>query len=154
MVDFSSGTSFSSPIMAGVVACLWQSRPEVSNGQIMQIIRESAHLYNNPTDQMGYGIPNFEDAYNALEILGFENDFLLSNFALYPNPVSSRINISFPQQIQNAQFTVHSILGKEILTTDISSTNNVVDIETLTAGIYIATITSNNKSISFKVIKE
>ena len=80
-VDFSSGTSFSSPIMAGVVTCLWQSRPEVPNGHIMQIIRESAHLFNNPTDQMGYGIPNFEDAYNALEILGNENNFLLSNFA-------------------------------------------------------------------------
>jgi len=153
-VDFSSGTSFSSPIMAGVVACLWQSRPEIPNGQIMQIVRESAHLFNNPTDQMGYGIPNFEDAYNALQVLGIENDFLLSNFALYPNPVSSRINISFPQQIQEAQFTIHSILGNEILSTQISTTNNVVDIETLTAGMYIATITSNNKSISFKVIKE
>ena len=153
-VDFSSGTSFSSPIMAGVVACLWQSRPEIPNGQIMQIVRESAHLFNNPTDQMGYGIPNFEDAYNALQVLGIENDFLLSNFALYPNPVSSRINISFPQQIQEAQFTIHSILGNEILSTQISTTNNVVDIETLTTGMYIATITSNNKSISFKVIKE
>ena len=153
-VGTSSGTSFSSPIMAGVVACLWESRPEVPNDQIMQVVRESAHLFNNPTNQMGYGIPNFEDAYNALEILANENDFLMSNFALYPNPVASRINISFPQQIQNAQFTVHTVLGKEILTTQVSTTNNVVDIETLKPGMYIATITSNNKSISFKVIKE
>ena len=153
-VGYSSGTSFSSPILAGVVACLWQSRPEVPNSQIMQIVRESAHLYNNPTNQMGYGIPNFEDAYNALQILGIENDFLLFNFALYPNPVSSRINISFPQQIQNAQFTIHSVLGKEILTTEISTYNNTVDIETLATGMYIATITSNNKSVSFKLIKE
>ena len=153
-VGSSSGTSFSSPIMAGVVACLWESRPEVPNGNIMQVVRESAHLFNNPTNQMGYGIPNFEDAYIALEILANENDFLMSNFALYPNPVASRINISFPQQIQNAQFTVHTVLGKEILTTQVSTTNNVVDIETLKPGMYIATIRSNNKSISFKVIKE
>jgi len=153
-VDFSSGTSFSSPIMAGVVACLWQSRPEVPNAQIMQIVRESAHLFDNPTNQMGYGIPNFEDAYIALQELGIEEEFLLSNFALYPNPVSSKINISFPQQIQNAQFTVHSILGKEILTAEISTTSNVVDIETLTAGMYIATISANNDRISFKIIKE
>jgi len=153
-VGFASGTSFSSPIMAGVVACLWQSRPQTSNSEIMQIIRESAHLYNTPTDQMGYGIPNFEDAYLALQQLGIENDFLMSNFALYPNPVSSRVNVSFPQQIQNAQFTVHSVLGKKILSTEISVTNNVVDIEALTAGMYIATISSNNKSISFKLIKE
>ncbi len=153
-VDFSSGTSFSSPILAGVVASLWQSRPEVPNAQIMQIVRESAHLFNNPTNQMGYGIPNFEDAYITLQQLGIEDEFLLSNFALYPNPVSSRINISFPQQIQNAQFIVHSILGREILTTEISPTNNTVEIETLTSGMYIATIVSNNKRISFKLIKE
>lgn len=153
-VDFSSGTSFSSPIMAGVVACLWESRPEVTNAQIMQIIRESAHLFDNPTNQMGYGIPNFEDAYNALQQLGIEEEFLLSNFALYPNPVSSKINISFPQQIQNAQFTIHSILGKELFTREISTTNNVINIETLTAGIYIATISANNDHISFKIIKE
>ena len=153
-VDFSSGTSFSSPIMAGVVTCLWQSRPEVPNGHIMQIIRASAHLYNNPTDQMGYGIPNFEDAYNALEILGNENEFLLSNFALYPNPVSSIINISFPEGISNANFTVYSILGNEVLNTEISRNSNSVNIETLNSGMYIASISSNNKQISFKLIKE
>ncbi len=153
-VDFNSGTSFSSPIMAGVVACLWQSKPEVPNAQVMQIVRESAHLFNNPTDQMGYGIPNFEDAYNALQLLGIEDEFLISNFALYPNPVSSRINISFPEQIQNAKFTIHSIIGNEVLTTKISATNNVVDIETLSVGMYIATISANNTSISFKIIKE
>lgn len=153
-VGFASGTSFSSPITAGVVACLWQSNPGVPNDQIMQIVRESAHLYNSPTNQMGYGIPNFEDAYLALQQLGVENDFLLSNFALYPNPVSSKINISFPAEIQTAQFTIHSVLGNEILTTEISATNNSVDIETLTAGMYIATISSNNKRISFKLIKE
>jgi|TARA_R110000787_G_scaffold41071_19_gene101707 serine protease AprX len=153
-VNFSNGTSFSSPIMAGVVTCLWQSRPEVPNGHIMQVIRESAHLYNNPTDQMGYGIPNFEDAYNALEILGNENDFLLSNFALYPNPVSSRINISFPEGVSNATFTIYSILGNKVLSTEISRNLNSVNMEALNSGMYIASISSNNKQISFKIIKE
>ena len=75
-VDFSSGTSFSSPIMAGAVTCLWQSRPEVPNAALMQVIRESASLYDSPTNEMGYGIPNFEDAYNALQILGIEDQLL------------------------------------------------------------------------------
>lgn len=153
-VDFSSGTSFSSPIMAGVVTCLWQSRPEVPNGHIMQVIRESAHLYNNPTDQMGYGIPNFEDAYAALQELGVEDDFLMSNFALYPNPVSSVVNISFPEEITNATFTVYSILGNEVISTTISRNSNTVNIEALNSGMYIASISSNDKQISFKIIKE
>ena len=153
-VDFSSGTSFSSPIMAGAVTCLWQSRQEVPNGHIMQIIRESANLYNNPTDQMGYGIPNFENAYAALQELGFEDEFLMSNFALYPNPVTSKINISFPERISNCTFTIYSILGNKVLSTEISRNLNSVNIETLNSGMYIASINSNNKQISFKLIKE
>lgn len=153
-VGSSSGTSFSSPIMAGVIACLWESRPEVPNGHLMQIVRESAHLYNNPTNQMGYGIPNFEDAYLALQQLGVENEFLMSNFALYPNPVSSIVNISFPEGISNATFTVYSVLGNEVLNTSISRNSNSVNIETLKSGMYIASIKSNNKQISFKLIKE
>ena len=153
-VDFSSGTSFSSPIMAGVVTCLWQSRPEVPNGHLMQVIRESAHLYNNPTDQMGYGIPNFEDAYAALQELGVEDEFLMSNFALYPNPVSTVLNVSFPEGISNATFTVYSILGNEVLNATISINSNTVNIEALNSGMYIASISSNDKQISFKIIKE
>ena len=153
-VDFNNGTSFSSPIMAGVVTCLWQSRPEVPNGYIMQIIRESANLYNNPTDEMGYGIPNFEDAYAALQQLGLEDEFLMSNFALYPNPVTSKINISFPEGISNATFTIYSILGNKVLSTEISRSFNSVNMEALNSGMYIASINSNNKQISFKIIKE
>lgn len=153
-VDFASGTSFSSPIMAGVVACLWQSKPEATNDQVMQAVIESAHLFNYPTNPMGYGIPNFEDAYIALQNLSIEDEFLLSNFALYPNPVSDRINVSFPQQLSEAQFTVHSILGNQVMNTTITSEVNTVNLETLTTGMYIATITSNNQSISFKLIKK
>ncbi|MCF6308088.1 MAG: S8 family serine peptidase [Flavobacteriaceae bacterium] len=153
-VTFNSGTSFSSPIMAGVVTCLWQSRPQTPNNQVMQIIRESAHLFNNPTDEMGYGIPNFENAYLSLQQLGIEDEFLLSNFALYPNPTSSIINVSFPENISEAEFTLYSILGTEILSTSISKNANSINIEALTTGMYIATISSNNQKISFKIIKE
>ena len=55
----SNGTSFASPVMAGVVACFWQKNPTKTNKEIIQIIKESAHLYNNPSPQYGYGIPKF-----------------------------------------------------------------------------------------------
>lgn len=55
----SNGTSFASPVMAGVVACFWQKYPNKTNKEIIQMIKESAHLYNNPSPQYGYGIPKF-----------------------------------------------------------------------------------------------
>ncbi|MFT4697853.1 MAG: serine protease AprX [Flavobacteriaceae bacterium] len=153
-VDFNNGTSFSSPILAGAIACLWQARPEVTNSEIMQLVRESSHLYNNPTNEMGYGIPNFEDAYNELLILGIEDDFLKSNFALYPNPTSDILNISFPQELNKAQFDLYSVLGTKIMSTEISSELNSVSIESLATGIYIATISEGKHQVSFKIVKK
>ena len=50
----------------------------------------------------------------------------MSNFALYPNPVTSKINISFPQGISNATFTIYSILGNKVLLTELFIELNAV----------------------------
>jgi serine protease AprX len=153
-VSTSNGTSFSSPIMAGAVASLWQARPEVPNVLIMQVIRESGHLFNNPTDQMGYGIPNFEDALNDLLVLGVEDQLLKEQFAIYPNPVKTNINISFPEGESQADFMIYNIIGEQVLNTKISNVNNWVDLSELVSGMYFATVKSNSRTNSFKLIKE
>lgn len=153
-VTFSSGTSFSSPIMAGAVASLWQSRPEVPNFRIIRVVRESAHLYENPTDQMGYGIPNFEMAWSLLQNLGVEDQLLESQFAIYPNPVEDLVNISFPKQVENATAVLYDIFGKRISEKTISSVENTIVMSGLAPGMYVLNITSEEKSNSFKVVKK
>ncbi len=153
-VTTSSGTSFSGPIMAGAVTSLWQSRPNTPNGELMQIVRESAHLYNNPTDEMGYGIPNFESAYLTLQALSIEDKILANNFAVYPNPVRDRLNISFPEQVSSATLTLYNILGSKVLEQQISATNNSLEVSDLKSGVYLASISSEGKTNSFKIIKE
>ncbi|MEZ4778726.1 MAG: S8 family serine peptidase [Flavobacteriaceae bacterium] len=152
-VDFSSGTSFSSPILAGAVACLWQSKPETKNTELMQIIRQTASLYNNPTNQMGYGIANFQGAYNYLHNLGIEEQFLKENFAVYPNPVNDILNISFPKNISKAKVTVYNILGKKVFEAEVTSTNNQLMLSSLSQGAYIAKVVSEETKNSFKIIK-
>lgn len=153
-VDFGSGTSLSSPIIAGAIACLWQSRPSTPNGQVMQLIRESAHLFNNPTNEMGYGIPNFQDAYIALQELSIQDKFLQDNFAIYPNPVTDVINVSFPEVLSTASIELYNVLGVQVLEKKVSLTNPQVDVSNLNAGVYILTISSEGISNSFKVIKQ
>jgi len=81
-VTFANGTSFSAPIIAGLSACLWQTNPTMSNMELYNIIEESAHLIDNPNDSLGYGIPNFYQAYlNNLILNNIDNDF-----KIYPNP--------------------------------------------------------------------
>lgn len=57
-ISYSNGTSFSAPIVAGMVACLRQAHPERSNMDIIQAVRLSADQYKFPDEQYGYGVPN------------------------------------------------------------------------------------------------
>ena len=153
-VDFNSGTSFSSPIMAGAIASLWQSRPEVTNAQIMQIVRASAHLFENPTDLMGYGIPNFETAYNALQILGAQADFLEIQFAMYPNPAQDVVSFSLPLGIEKATVLIFTSIGQRVLSSEISTNQNTIDISDINSGTYIVSVESGGTKNSFKLIKK
>lgn len=57
-----SGTSFACPNLAGLVACLWQVYPELTNMQVMDVIQQSADRAANPDFRFGYGIPDFKRA--------------------------------------------------------------------------------------------
>lgn len=153
-VSTASGTSFSSPITAGAVASLWSAFPNIKNEVIVQAIRESADRYNNPTDLYGYGVPDFGSALEAILLLGTEQQMQENNFALYPNPVTTQINISFPKSAERADFVLYNILGERVLQKNISPLKNSVDVSELSSGMYIASITSNSKTTSYKIIKQ
>lgn len=62
----SNGTSFSSPLLCGMTACLREAFPDKSNYEIIQAIRESGSHFNCPDSAYGYGITDFLRAYNLL----------------------------------------------------------------------------------------
>lgn len=57
------GTSFSSPIVAGLVTCLWQAFPELTAYDIISLVIRSSDRYSSPNNIFGYGIPDFSKAY-------------------------------------------------------------------------------------------
>lgn len=152
-VTTSSGTSFSSPIMAGAVICFWQAFPEKTNEEIMQLVRESAHLFDTPNAQMGYGIPNFEDAYTNTLSVGDESAFAKA-YTLSPNPSSNSVQIQFPEGIARARIAIYDMLGKQVINTNVTATDNVVVIDRLTTGVYIVQIQDDTLSTTQKLIKQ
>lgn len=66
-IALKSGTSFSSPIMCGIVACLWQAYPTLTNYELLDVLRESGDRFEDPSTTYGFGIPDMKKAMKLAE---------------------------------------------------------------------------------------
>ena len=64
--SYNNGTSFSTPIMAGITTCLWQAFPEFNNISIIDALHRSANNLATPDSRTGYGIPDVKKAFVML----------------------------------------------------------------------------------------
>ena len=147
-IGTASGTSFSGPIIAGMVASFWQALPNKTNAEIIQLIKQSAHLYLNPTIQMGYGIPDFSSAL-SLNTPSFSAEKIL----LYPNPANNIVSLRLPNSVENAEIHLYNNLGQRVLKAILPSNNATFSVSNLASGIYLYKIISSNNTQTGKLIK-
>jgi len=157
-----NGTSFSSPILCGAVACLWQKHPNKTNLEIMDAVRRSSHVYSVPTDQYGYGIPNFGVADKLLQSVDFTNYFTDQSIVVYPNPVTS-MQISFDMYSNISEDMIVSISdteGKTVYTEVIRTYEKSLNTyvlgfnKELARGTYILSIYTGRKNFMVKFISQ
>ena len=60
-----NGTSFSSPLIAGMTACLWQALPHKTAKQIIKLVKMAGNNQQHPDNIYGYGVPDFWKAYQT-----------------------------------------------------------------------------------------
>ena len=150
-IGTANGTSFSGPITAGMVACLWQALPTKTNAEIIQIIKESGSIFANPTPQLGYGIPNYNTALStALGINVIKKD----SFLLYPNPVKDVLNINTTDFSPDTTLLVYSSLGQKVLETKAISAHFSVPVSQLPSGVYFCKISSGKLNTTKTFIKQ
>ncbi|WP_308992047.1 S8 family serine peptidase [Mariniflexile litorale] len=150
IITTANGTSFSSPIVAGGIICLWQSLPNKTNAEIMQLVRESASQYNAPDYFLGYGVPNLEIAMNkGLDVLNEGTD----NLKIYPNPVYNELYFTVSSG-ELASLYIFDVLGKLVVKTLITHSNRIVNVSSLSKGMYIVKLQSSNELKSIKLIKK
>ncbi len=145
-LSHSNGTSFSSPITAGSVACLRQAFPTARVSAIIEALHKSADNYNTPDDRTGYGIANFEGAYNILQAQLSIDDFDFHKLLISPNPVSDIIYVNGIDS-KKYNFKIYDTLGRIVK----KGQGNFVDgvnISELERGYYQLSI-SDKKTLSF-----
>ena len=71
--------------------------------------------------------------------------------SVYPNPTSDDfLNIKFSQDVK---VEVFSIFGKKLIHTNINQSDSILDISTLSKGVYVIKVSHKGLSISTKIIK-
>ncbi|MBN3034176.1 MAG: S8 family serine peptidase [Bacteroidales bacterium] len=154
-----SGTSFSAPIMAGMVACLWQANPEARNTEIMNTIEESASLHSNPDNLMGNGIPDMALAntlFTHVEHTATDNQSIRA----FPVPFENTLTLWFGRKLQKeVRVTITDLSGRQLFNASYtpygsdSSYIHVHGLGFLAGGSYILTADDGIRSDVVKVAK-
>ncbi|MFN8711216.1 MAG: S8 family serine peptidase [Bacteroidota bacterium] len=155
-----NGTSFASPVLCGLVACLWQAHPTMNNVQLMDVIKQSADQYTVPDSYLGYGKPDFCAANLALTesptLLTGADQLVMSG----PNPFTSVMSFSFYSVTdQWLQITVTDATGRIVEDRQLFASGGSMNMFNLEAsaevaeGVYILQVRSVQGVFEQKLVK-
>ncbi|MEZ5105064.1 MAG: S8 family serine peptidase [Draconibacterium sp.] len=157
LLGYSNGTSFSSPVLAGMATCLWQSLPEAKAYEVKRAIEKSAHIYEKPDSLMGYGVPDFKLANQILKEIISKRDGSEKKWLVYPNPANEYVILEWEveQVPQTIEIDVFSVDGKWLRKWIKPGSKQILlnEIQTLPAGILILRINSGNNLETVKLSK-
>ncbi|PQA95095.1 serine protease [Chryseobacterium shigense] len=142
-----NGTSIATPIAAGGVACFIQAFPSMNRELMRTKLRQTASLYPNHTDQMGYGILNFGSVYN--QVLNTSEIVKKEEFAIFPNPVKNILNVVSEREVSSLE--IYDNLGKLVRK---NSGQKSIKVEEFPKGTYYLKIQMKDKSFYEKFLKE
>ncbi len=89
-----NGTSFSSPIMAGMATSLWSSAPNASNMEVFEALQKAGSTAMQPDSSFGYGIPDMVKATQFLSsgVVGITP----GNNSVHGSPVGDTFTFTIP----------------------------------------------------------
>jgi hypothetical protein len=159
-VAFGSGTSFSNPNIAGLIACLWQAFPEFSNMDILDVVKRSSHKYANPDTRMGFGIPDMKKAYEMLMLKRQERIIADNWVKAYPNPMVSYTNILVKAQESGELITQLSDMNgrvyhttKQMVQQGLFYEIRIDNLGTLAAGSYNVRVVNGQSTTTIRLVK-
>lgn len=153
LVTNGNGTSYSSPVLTGAMACVLDymksSNLVISIDELLEIVRSNSSHYSNPGLQIGYGIPDFGKTLSDLQ--------LLNSLRTSSNPKKPFFRIRdgylfLLNEMNNSttnDFYIYDMQGRIVLQTR----ENKTDISLLNPGLYIIRSTASNLNSKFFIHK-
>jgi len=122
------------------------------DGDGVLTINEDYNNNGDPTDDDTNfnGIPDYLE--NSVALNTENNNFEM--FAIYPNPVTSILNIDFKQAITNATITVFTINGQIVIKETLTDLHSKIELNQLNKGVYILKIELDKRVYLQKLMKQ
>ncbi|MBD3298097.1 MAG: S8 family serine peptidase [candidate division Zixibacteria bacterium] len=104
-----TGTSFSAPLVAGVCALMLQQDSSLTPWQVIERLRETATMANDPDTLMGWGVVQAAEAMRIPKVVSE------SGIRVYPNPSSTgQISIVTPDTAGTSEYQVFTVSGQNV----------------------------------------
>lgn len=85
---------------------------------------------------------------------GIRHEAIVNNISVFPNPVSTVLNVALPGKGGNATYNVYSISGKVVLSGLLKNGTTQIDMNGLNKGLYFIEVQSANGKISKRISVE
>ncbi len=160
-INTGNGTSYSTPLLAGLIACLWQAYPDKGNMEIIDMVKRSADRYHKPDSLHGAGIPDFsklmESTTSSPEIK-VEPPYEIS---VFPNPFTGTFTLYLsPTRHGRVDIRIYTISGQQIFShTGYTSEYDAYELlvgesSGFAAGIYIIEARTQAGRVTVKAVKQ
>ncbi len=157
-VETGNGTSYSSPVMAGIAACLWQANPQAKAWEVKNAIEKSSHIYNNPDSVVGYGIPDMKMADYILKTNFIDKWDIKTEWTVYPNPVDDYLVLQKLNNIlyKKVKISFYATDGRLVFQEVRNDASRIIlhSMKLLEPGIYLMQLVADDKVETLKIIKK
>jgi len=155
-----SGTSMSSPTVAGIVALMLDANHWLTPSDIKDILKETAREDSKTGDipdtgsvRWGWGKVNAYAAVKASYYFIGLPDPISSELIVYPNPAAASVNIFGLEPGELYALSIFNPDGRQVKSVSSFTNGNSVNIAELPAGMYILILQNGKQKICSKIIK-